>query len=555
MNDIQKLIAQYLDGELTPAERSELQQRLLADEAARDEFAQILLLANDLQASRSTDDLELSSLLASRRTSPEVASPRSHNRRFNATPWLLAASVAILVTAAALRFGQEPIVVPQVAMVLPDGSQSVAAYVGRTTNCVWTANPVAAGSQLNEGDVIALSKGVAEIIFDSGARVIAQGPCELEVDDAQSFSLALGDVSVLAEYGFKVTTPAGIVLDLGTEFGVSVDDRGTSEVHVFAGEVAFQAIDVGGSFHGKPLKLEADRACRFALDGITLEEFEANEAKFDWRNRPLLKDSEVPPLQVRNGLALWLAADREVVTGADGRVDQWRDLLVGDNTSPEDALQTSKQHRPKLVEDGIHGRPAIAFGENGTFLVTPPLHTTDEQTAFVVCELNDTNPTFQQVLNYNGPPQRVIPPKGGIVRPAVFEICLRDRPEYDGKFAICGEVFSGFRGEEHEVVKDVVEAFNVMGVNEPRIVAFRYSLASGTMSLFLDGQPSAERPASTPIAISSRKVLGRHPILGEDRGIFRGELGEVLLYNRALSDEEVREVSAYLGNRFDIPVK
>ncbi|QDU56222.1 LamG-like jellyroll fold domain-containing protein [Aeoliella mucimassa] len=560
MQSKHQLLEKYLNGELSADERAQLEEKLLADEGELQEFAELLLVSSDLKDRDFT--------FTRREAEPPVVAPvtlpkRDSRSRAPWMGWLLAASIAVVSTIGVLRWlqpdfsnvagipgGMVGSKEPAHAAVVPT---LVSAYVGRTDQCEWQADPLVNGDLLHQGDVVALNQGVAELIFDDGARVIAQGPCTLEISDSNSFSLSLGNVSVEATYGFKVGTPSGIVLDLGTEFGVAVDHAGGSEVHVFKGEVAFQAVNAGGTFQGKPLKLKADQACSVAIGGVTLQEFEANEAKFDWRNRPQLLDSDAPDMQVRKNLTLWLAADRMVEVDEQNRVSQWRDLMVRGNNTPEDALQTSAEHQPLLVADAIHGHPAVRFGEGGTFLVTPPLHTTDEQTAFVVCSLNEIKPAFQQILNYNGPPQRVVPPFGGLVSPSVFEICLRDRDD-DGRFAVCGEVFSGFSDGRTEIYKGAVEVLDRMPIAAPQVICFRYSLAAEKMTLYLNGRKRSESAAREPIAITSRKILGRHPILSTGQGIFRGDIGELLLFNRALTDEEVTTISAYLCKRFDIAV-
>jgi hypothetical protein len=203
------------------------------------------------------------------------------------------------------------------------------------------------------------------------------------------------------------------------------------------------------------------------------------------------------------------------------------------------------------VADALNGRPALRFAD-GAFLLTPPLATTNEQTAFVVLQLGGVEPQFQSILNYNGPPQRTVSPFGGLMTPSVFEICLRDR-DLDGRFAVCGELFSGVaEGGGRQVVKTVVEALDLLELQRPFAVAFRYSLSEQQMSLFVNGKQVASEEASTRVAITSRKILGRHPTLKADKGKFAGDMAEVLIYNRALAADEVAEVSSYLAERYGI---
>lgn len=552
-----KLLAAYLAGELPDARRAEFEAWLQEDPQRVRDLAELMLLDDQLAKSPLTDDVQPAQ--------PVAGKVDRNNWRLPAAAWALAASV--LVAAGVMWYDRDALPESAPSQAIAEQAPAnrsatpaagrVAAYLGRTTDCVWNGPPWDEGSPLTVGSQVSLAAGVAEVIFDNGARVKALGPCELFMDDAQACSLRVGNASVYvpeSAFGFKVVTPSGIVVDLGTEFGVAVDQAGSSEVHVFQGEVAFQPLTARGDHFQKSIRLLADRACEYSIGGTTLREFEANEAKFHWRNRAPLADDQAPPLPVRDDLALWLAADHAVDADEANRVSRWSDLQVGGNASAEDALQLNPAHRPTLVDDAINGKPAVRF-RDGAFLLTPPLATTNEQTAFVVLALGETQPQFQALLNYNGPPQRVVGPLGGSVSPSVFEICLRDR-DHDGQFAVCGELFTGWRGAGRrvdDVIKNVVEELQTLKSGEPRAVAFRYSLADEQMALFLDGQQRQVARADTRIAITSRKIIGRHPILEGEAGMFGGDVAEVIIYNRALGDDDVLLVLQYLADRYELP--
>ncbi len=110
-----------------------------------------------------------------------------------------------------------------------------------------------------------LDSGLLEITYDSGAKVILQGPCTYEVESSAGGYLALGKLTAKVEAGggkgsrskvqgsrskaepssfilhpsslFSVRTPTAVVTDLGTEFGVDVKESGDSLTHVFMGRV------------------------------------------------------------------------------------------------------------------------------------------------------------------------------------------------------------------------------------------------------------------------------------------------------------------------------
>ena len=121
------------------------------------------------------------------------------------------------------------------------------------------------------GDKFVLASGLMEITYDTGAKVILQGPVMYSVE-ANGGYLSVGKLTgklekkvasgqwpvasnsetsspqplapspcsnpqSLIPNPFVVRTPAATVTDLGTEFGVEVDQRGRTETQVFVGEV------------------------------------------------------------------------------------------------------------------------------------------------------------------------------------------------------------------------------------------------------------------------------------------------------------------------------
>lgn len=85
----------------------------------------------------------------------------------------------------------------------------------------------------------------------TGSGAIFEGPAVLTVTDAETVELAAGRCSVHAPpgaEGFRIETPAGSVIDLGTRFSVEVDAAGEAEVHVVEGEAELRprATTAGG---------------------------------------------------------------------------------------------------------------------------------------------------------------------------------------------------------------------------------------------------------------------------------------------------------------------
>ncbi len=97
------------------------------------------------------------------------------------------------------------------------------------------------GAPLEPG-LLQLKSGLAQVVFYSGARVVIEGPTELRLVSPTNASCRKG--RLVAELppqarGFRIGTPQVDVTDLGTAFGLDVQDRQT-ELHVFKGSVEFR---------------------------------------------------------------------------------------------------------------------------------------------------------------------------------------------------------------------------------------------------------------------------------------------------------------------------
>jgi hypothetical protein len=140
------------------------------------------------------------------------------------------------------------------------------------------------------GRQFALISGLLEITYDSGAKVILQGPVTYDVDSSAGGYLAIGKVTAKLEENsevgsqrsevrgqkselasqklegkdqkFVVRTPTAIVTDLGTEFGVEVADDGTTTSHVFRGSVTVQMTSSVGRSDAAPQVLRENQSAR-----------------------------------------------------------------------------------------------------------------------------------------------------------------------------------------------------------------------------------------------------------------------------------------------------
>ena len=101
----------------------------------------------------------------------------------------------------------------------------------------WAGGPRAEGDWLVPG-VLTLVSGSAELVFDSGARIVLQGASELELVSVQHARLKRGMATAHIPdqaAGFQLETPSTVFSDQDVSFSLAVDLEGETEIHVLRG--------------------------------------------------------------------------------------------------------------------------------------------------------------------------------------------------------------------------------------------------------------------------------------------------------------------------------
>ena len=124
------------------------------------------------------------------------------------------------------------------------------------------------GASLRKGTVLSISDGLVELEMDGRGTMILEGPARLRLDDPDGASLERGRLAMHVTrkgHGYRIATPEGEVIDLGTEFGISVGSGGESEIHVIDGSV--EVLPNGGTTE----LLARDQAMRLGGGGKRIE--------------------------------------------------------------------------------------------------------------------------------------------------------------------------------------------------------------------------------------------------------------------------------------------
>jgi len=246
MRAFDEIWTDYLEGELDEAGMSELEAHLAADnsllERAADLYAEHralgLLCAREASAFFLQETLhrlrqgrdEFVTSVAQRVAAQQPVRVRSRWKDYAA------------VAAATLLFS----LVLQIILRRPEPKEPAIAVpvatLVRSDRVRWEPERrMDDGQRLHPGS-LRLGAGRAVVLFDGGAIVALHGPADVEIESRGALRVRHGRVNVRAEHeaaGFTVRTPAGDVVDLGTEFVVAVEISGTTEIHVQEGEVAW----------------------------------------------------------------------------------------------------------------------------------------------------------------------------------------------------------------------------------------------------------------------------------------------------------------------------
>lgn len=229
------------------------------------------------------------------------------------------------------------------------------AILSRANGAVWKSrSEVSVGLPLPAGP-IALFEGTAQLTFPTGAVVAVHAPAEVEVLGQNRLMLRRGRITPFvpeSAKGFSVVSPTGEVIDLGTEFSMSVGEDGRTDVFVIDGEVD---VGLGQLATVEPMRLTQGFATALIASGakpvltqrpLLVERFEAPSPLF----RRIDRNSDSPPLIAGGELRipmeghpdekdptvqLVLDQDLSPLAGRKSTISYKLSLPSGDGLSPE----------------------------------------------------------------------------------------------------------------------------------------------------------------------------------------------------------------------------
>lgn len=288
-NRLDELLDLYLDGALSPQDKSELESILLSEPSARDQFWDHAKFHSSLrlygeQASCKHESVEklLAILLPSKdQPSAPIVSPTS-----GFPPPIITSIIfmLLLLVAGTLWFTNRPTVQPDQhadTEFSSDGSTTAAAesfvgiVIGQSSDANWAGTSRGLGHAIGHKQ-LKLEKGEATLQLDNGVEIQLRSPSELTMLSVDHGILHSGQLSARVPpeaIGFHIEAPGVNVVDLGTEFSLAIGESGAPQVHVFEGkvraEIANEPSSVKELVTGETASFESGKvAVRFDEDDL-----------------------------------------------------------------------------------------------------------------------------------------------------------------------------------------------------------------------------------------------------------------------------------------------
>jgi hypothetical protein len=238
--------------------------------------------------------------------------------------------------------------------------------------------------------------------------------------------------------------------------------------------------------------------------------------------------SNAQNLNITNGLALWLAADRGVNTNVGGSVTAWLDLSGHSHS----ASQSNSTNQPSLLPQQLNGLPVIHFTAYQFLSLAGQIVSNQQFTIIVVTRDQETNETFRELFsNWNYPS----PYTSSVFFGTTHTNPVRARLTDDFGGTAQGQVGVG--------TVDKPSDFSILtGV-------------SGTNSVAVYQNISAIATRNTPLTtriVTGQYVVGRQgtAVAPGTSEYWHGDIAEILVFNRELTGAELSQAWLYLQAKY-----
>ncbi|MGJ8695723.1 MAG: LamG-like jellyroll fold domain-containing protein [Verrucomicrobiaceae bacterium] len=329
---------------LTADDQQELNALLKRDPEARQRFVGHLLLEHDLR--------ELNEL--------------PHDKPANITRFLIPALIglAAAITLLASFFWKADVTPPAITDTPGEEPFLTSVAVVRRVSDLGDQSTTLRSGQVIQPGTIEVSSGLLQLDLHNGVSLVVEAPAQFDIISSDLIHLAHGKIRAQVPppaQGFRIETTSFDIVDLGTEFAISLDSNGKGELHVIDGEVelyqktspnkAAQLLTAGhgvGLDHtGKQTKIQVNPA-NFADSKTLLEGSQRQRLRWQTHFTALAKDPDTVALydfQPLNGalpnLATNAAPDSQgIIIGCSSVQGRWPDKTALSFSNPSHRVRT-----------------------------------------------------------------------------------------------------------------------------------------------------------------------------------------------------------------------
>ncbi|MCE5186759.1 MAG: FecR domain-containing protein [Planctomycetaceae bacterium] len=542
------LLLKHADGTISADEVAQLNQLLINNAQAQDHYFDFMKTLLALKQSRSfalvpaNDRSEVQQMLE------EMGRYEKHAEVLELEKPKPAKIEKIQRSPSALkvsRFALYTAVVSAAALVLmvllvrmaPLREHSVA-FLERAVDAQWenVSGTISKGDRLDAGPM-KLVRGYVEITMRAGGSVILQAPAEFTLESSRQIFLQSGRLTAtVANAGgdktFVVRSPFGSIVDYGTEFGVYVGSEGATETYVFRGKVQLRDSSDPLKFKDSILLSEGQGAAAELSGGILqIASKKVNSTQFVRSTELALRDQAQqgssyqrwlvynysvqrdPSLVVHYRFEEDAAAGNRLINSAPGTGESLCGIL-GDPVRPQSAPTWAEGKWPQtktLVFDRAKEQ-VVRVPDDPRLRIAGPI-----TVAAWVKLPADEQPQGGLLLSHR------------TVDNINYQIVLGKRPSVDSMVLAFG------RYATHLAPKIHSDFLELPGQTWHHLVITH---DNAVVEYYVDGRLVTAVPyvfQGPPVAADL--YIGFTPV-AESAG-FNGTLGELLIFDRALSEQEV----------------
>ena len=263
--ELAELVDLFCEGDIAPEQAARLETLVAKSEEARQYLSDCFQVHCELawelgQQSADLNQADRIDRVPTHRV-PDPANAGSEPQPKRLRTWVLAAMAVALLVAVTLGL----------STFIRGGSHSTESHLSNVARIEQVKDvrwrdlvAPAIDAPLPAGSKLAIQQGTVDVVFAGGARIVLQGPAEVDLQSQSSAVLWSGDLTadVPAEArGFSVHTPNSTAVDLGTRFAVACQ-AGQTYVEVFVGRVLLRLDDTQSGGSPQELPLVAGSAVR-----------------------------------------------------------------------------------------------------------------------------------------------------------------------------------------------------------------------------------------------------------------------------------------------------